>query len=152
MADSLGDFGRKVSGLTDPASLRRVVTAGAQAGKTAALKAAAADLGGDRAFSGLRRKAPLGAGYDTRGTEAVINFRPAGLWRLADQGRRRSGVIAPRKRGGRRAVLTPDGPRARSSYRSSRGLGTYNDAVHDAQRTVPKAAHAQFVQEIGKVF
>lgn len=150
--NELSAFAARLEKVTDPAALRRIADKGGLAGKKAALEAASADLGGDRAFSGLRRKAPLGVGYDVDGATVHINFRPAGLWRLAEQGRRSSGTIQPRRRGGRRAVLTPLGPRAGSSYRQSRGLGTFTEAVKDAQREVPKAAAKQFTAEIGRVF
>ena len=151
MARTLADFGRDVSSITDPAAVGRLLRAGGMAGKDAALKAAADDLGGDRSFSGMRRKAALSAGYDdVGGSQVQVNFRPAGLWKLAESGRQRSGKIVPRKRGGRHALLTPAGPRASSSYGPSRGLGTFSDAVKDAQREVPKAAAKQFQSEVAR--
>lgn len=157
MADSLLAFAAKMERLTDPATIRRVTTAGARAGKEAGQSAAAADLGADRRFSGMRRKASLNVGYEVAATEARLSFRPAGLWMLAESGRRNSGRIYPRRGGrkgdaavGRRAVRTPQGPRARSSYGRSRGLGTFKDAVKLAERRVPKAAHGQLVVEIGR--
>lgn len=152
MANELADFARRVVSITDPASLRRINTKAGMAGKKSALDAAAESLGGDRQFSGMRRKVALSAGFDLNGADSVkVNFRPAGLWRLADQGRRSSGAIRPRKRGGKRALLTPAGPRASSSYGPSRGLNTYTDAVKDARRSVPKAAAAQFRAEVARV-
>jgi hypothetical protein len=148
----LAAFGAKLERITDPGRLTRIVEAGGLAGKKAALEAASRDLGGDRAFSGFRRKAPLGAGYDRSGpTSVVINFRPAGLWMLATRGRTSSGVIRPRK--GKQALAGNGfGPVARSRYGRSRGLGTYDDAVKKSQTTVPKAAFKQFVIEVGSVF
>lgn len=152
MARTLEEFGRDVAKVVDPAAVRRVVNAGGKAGKEAALKAAADSLGGDRAFSGMRRKTALGAGYDeVGGSEVAINFRPAGLWKLAESGRRRSGKIVPRRRGGKRALLTPAGPRASSSYGPSRGLRTFTDAVSEAKRKVPEAAEKQFRAEVARV-
>jgi hypothetical protein len=149
----LAAFGEKVKKITDPGSLSRIVMAGGMAGKKAALEAASSDLGGDRSFSGMRRKAALGAGFDrTGGTEVTLNFRPAGLWRLASQGRTSSGVIKPRRRGGKRALAGSGfGPRASSRYGRSRGLDTYDDAVKKARTDVPKAAFKQFVVEVGSV-
>jgi hypothetical protein len=155
MASSeLAAFGNKVEKILDKGSLSRIVNAGGMAGKKAALEAAARDLGGDRAFSGMRRKAPLGAGFDhSGGTQVTLNFRPAGLWRLASQGRRSSGVINARKRGGKRALAGSGfGPVARSRYGRSRGLDTYDDAVRKSQTEVPKAAFKQFVREVGSIF
>jgi hypothetical protein len=132
-------------------ALSRIQNKAGAAGKKAALDAAADDLGGDRAMSNLRKgRARLTAGYDVgSGTSTTINFR--GPWRLANDGRRASGQIWPKARGGKRAVMTPHGPRARSSYGRSRGLKTYDDAVKDAQREVPKAAFRQIQSEIGRV-
>ena len=97
------------------------------AGKTASLAAAAAALGGDRAFSGLRRKVALGVGFDqTGGSMIQINFRPAGIWKLAESGRRGGKEIRPRKA---KALMTPHGPRARSTTGAWGGKGTFTDAV-----------------------
>jgi hypothetical protein len=148
----LAAFGAKLQKITDPATLKRVVEAGGKAGKEAALDAASRDLGGDRAFSGMRRKAPLGAGYDQSGsTSVVINFRPAGLWRLATAGRQSSGVIRPRR--GKQALAGNGfGPVRASRYGRSRGLNTFDDAVKKAQTTVPKAAARQFFAGVGRAF
>jgi hypothetical protein len=155
MASSdLAAFGMKLERITDPAALGRVVMSGGMAAKKAALDAASADLGGDRAMSGLRRKAALGAGFDRTGaTEVTLNFRPAGLWILASRGRTSSGTIRPRKRGGKGALAGNGfGPRASSRYGRSRGLDTFDDAVNKARTEVPKAAFKQFVAEIASVF
>ena len=147
----LVDFGQRLSNLTDSASLARIVAKAGAAGKKSALDAAAKDLGGDRRFSGMRRSAALTVGYDAAGSKVQLNFR--GPWKLAEEGRRSSGPILPKRRGGRRAVLTPQGPRARSSYKRAPRTAkrTYTDAVRDAQREVPKAAAEQFRVEIRKV-
>lgn len=151
MANEIGQFANRVAKLADGDVAKAMARKAGEAAKKSALKAASDDLGGDRAFSGMRRKARLNAGYDDAGEGLVqINFRPAGLWMLAQQGRRSSGQIRPRGRG-RRALRTPLGPRAASSYGPSRGLNTFDDAVNDAQRTAPKAAAEQFRAEIAKV-
>jgi hypothetical protein len=152
LVDELAAFGRRMEKITDPAAIARIVRAGGMAGKKAALDAARHDLGGDRAMSGFRRKAALGAGFDAAGGTAVaINFRPAGLWRLASQGRQSSGFIRPRKRGGKRAVTPAAGvARAWSRYGRSRGLDTFDDAVRQARVDVPRAAFEQFQAEVGR--
>jgi hypothetical protein len=150
MADDLAAFGAKLEQVVSGRSMRSVVSKAGAAGKKAALDAAADDLGGDRRFSGMRRKVALSAGYDAAGdSRATINFRPAGLWKLAEDGRHRSGPIRPRRA---RAVMTPQGPRASSSYGASRGLNTFTDANKDARREVPKAAAKAFYAEVGRVF
>jgi hypothetical protein len=149
MANELTQFGKRLESLVDGSANRRVLTAAGTAGKKSALDAARADLGGDMAMSNLRRgRAKLSAGYDFEGDSTVaINMR--GPWRLADQGRRASGKIAPKR--GRKAVRTPFGPRRSSSYGPSRGLDTYQDAVRDAEQSVPKAAAEQFFDEVARV-
>jgi hypothetical protein len=153
----LSAFGAKLEKIVSPGTLERVMNAGGMAGKKAALEAATRDLGGDRAMSGLRRKVPLGAGFDrTGGTAVVVNFRPAGLWRLASQGRTSSGGIRPRggrRSGGKRALAGNGfGPVAASNYGPSRGLDTFDDAVNDARREVPRAATREFFAAVGSVF
>lgn len=146
----------KVEESVDGSSMRRVLDKAGAAGKKAALEAASQSLGGDRRFSHWKGKPALSSGYDLGGsTEVTVNFRPSGMWRLAESGRHSSGAIYP-KRGrskGRgvvpgRAVRTPDGPRAHSGYSSSRGLNTYSNASRKASTSVPKAAHDQFVAEL----
>lgn len=151
-SDDLSDFGRRVSLIVGKPALARMMTKAGAAGKKAALDAASKDLGADRRMSNFRngRGPALGAGYDIIGTQVVVNLRPAGMWKLADSGRRSSGTIRPRPRGGKRAVLTPWGPKASSSYGPSRGLGTWDDTVRDAGDEVPKAFGKQFRVEVAK--
>jgi len=152
MDAELTSFATRIEQITSDAVLKRVADAGGMAAKKASLEAVSRDLGSDRSFSGLRRRAPLGVGFDHVGGSAVrMNYRPAGLWRLAEEGRRSQGTIVPRRRGGKRALLTPHGPRALSHYSSSRGLGTFSDAVDESRREAPKAAFRQFQTEIAKV-
>jgi hypothetical protein len=162
MASEFGavtDWINKVEKVTDPAVTKRCLSKAGQAGKKSALGAASDALGGDRKFSGWPGKPALSAGYDEAGDSSVdINFRPAGMWRLAEEGRKASGTIYPksgrRKGGGAvygRALRTPDGPRAASSFSRSRGTKAYTAAVKDASKTVPEAYHDQFVDEIRRV-
>lgn len=156
---ALSDWVEKVGKITDPDVTKRCLSKAGQAGKKSALDAAADALGGDRKFSGWPGKPALSAGYDeASGTSVDINFRPAGMWKLAEEGRKASGTIFPkagrRKGGGAtygRALNTPAGPRAASSYSRSRGTKAYTAAVKDASRQVPEAYHEQFVVEIGRV-
>lgn len=137
------DLTKFVEGLDD--ELRHVAGAAA---KEAAFGAAERDLGSDRTFSGFNRKnARLDAGYDLTDNGVVLNLRPAGLWNLANYGRRagtgktKGGRVYPRKgRGGGSAVLnTPWGPRANVKASSSRGLGTLKDAETAIESDVFKA-------------
>lgn len=157
-SSSLDRLARQLEDLASGAANARITQAAGAAGKKSALDALTHDLGGDRRFSGMRRKTALNVGFDAEGGSAtVLKFRPAGLWILAESGRRQSGSIYPR--GGRgkgkgavrgRAVLTPSGPRASSSYGPSRGLHTFTTAVSDARRTVPDAAAKAIAVEISK--
>jgi hypothetical protein len=159
VADNFREFANRLERLEDPKTLMRIADKAGVAGKKAALDAAAKALGGDRRFSGMRKKTALSAGYDVNGPSSVsINLRPAGLWMLAEDGRKRSGPIYPR-RGARkgsgaaygRAVMTPYGPRARSSYGPSRGSGAVSDVEDRAKRDVPKAAAQQFTAEVARI-
>jgi hypothetical protein len=161
----VGEFGElakwvdKVEQIADPSVVKRCLSKAGQAGKKAALDAASDALGGDRKFSGWPGKPALGAGYDEAGGTSVdINFRPSGMWRLAEEGRKASGRIFPksgrRKGSGAtygRALNTPNGPRAASSYSRSRGSKAYTAAVKDASKKVPDAYHDQFLDEIRRV-
>lgn len=156
---ALADWVDRVAKVTDDAAVKRLANAAGKAGKKAALDAAGDALGSDRRFSGWKGKPALSAGYDeASGTSVDINFRPAGMWRLAEEGRKASGSIFPKsgRRAGSgatygRALNTPMGPRARSSYSRSRGLKAYTNATKKASVEVPKAAHEQFLDEIRRV-
>lgn len=139
--DAVGRWVDKVEKVVAGDAQKRMLKAMGEAGKQAALESARSSLGGDRKMRNLKGAA-LSADYD--GGEAV---RFSGPWRLAEEGRRRSGRIVPRRK---RAVLTPRGPRAHSRYGRSRGLKTYSNAVDKARTTVSKAGHDQLVDEIGR--
>jgi hypothetical protein len=147
VAGELIDFANRIGNITDPAALKRIAGKAGYAGKKAGLDAAASDLGGDRSFSGFGRSIPLGVGYDDLGTMVQLNFRPAGLWKLAESGRSPGKPILPRNR---EALRTPDGPRARSTTGEWGGKGTHTKAVNVAAREVPKAAFKQFQVEVSK--
>ena len=156
MADTLSslnaDIARLQKELTGDAMMTRV----GLAAKKAALEAAAADLGADRAMSGFRRRnASLNARYDvTSGSAINLELYPKGLWMLANDGRRRlpaGGRIYPRKRGAK-ALNTPWGPRASVAASRSKGLGTLADAERNAETEAYKAADRQVEVAIRAVF
>lgn len=153
MASELIDFGNRVSRIVDDSALRNIRFAAGMAGKTAILAAAASDLGPDRSFSGLRRKAPLGVGWDDAGSTMVrFDFKPAGLWKLAESGRRGGKRITVRKTSDPAAALsTPAGPFGAVTLGSWGGKGTYTSAVRTARVVVPKAAFKAFQLEVAKV-
>jgi hypothetical protein len=136
--------------------------AGMAAKNDAALWVAKQALGEDRAMSNFRQgRVKLGAGFDVERTDVVLHLRPAGAWVLADAGRKKSGQIMrvrevqrttragnvrTRKvrvvEGGRSggAVLTPQGPRASSTYGPSRGLRVIARTAKRAEQVVFDAA------------
>jgi hypothetical protein len=63
MATTFAQFGNKLERIVSPATAERMAKAGGMAGKKAALDAAADDLGGDRSFSGMKRKVSLGGAW-----------------------------------------------------------------------------------------
>lgn len=148
MAD-LGDLRRDLQRLVD--NTEPMQHAIGQFAKETALDGAAKDLGADRSFSGWRRKVALGAGYDL-GTPVVLNLRPAGMWFLAEDGRKRNKRIYPKKRGGKKAVMTPRGPRAYSTSKRSKGLGTITDVERAIDKGIVKAAEKGLNEMTRKVF
>lgn len=158
---SIEDYTRKLYGLVDDDAMRRISRAAGFAGKDAGIEAVTETLGADRAMSNFKGgRVKLGVGFDPgiKATEVVLKHGPPGLWMLADKGRNNSGRIYPRVNGrkGRgpqpgRAVMTPQGPRAASSYSRSRGLGTLRRAAAKERTAVPKAAFRALQVEIGRV-
>lgn len=157
---SVEAYARRIYNILDGPAMARVERAAGFAGKDAALEAAAQTLGPDRAMSNFKSgQVKLTAGFDIRpGTsEVVIGHGPKGLWLLADRGRDGSGAIYPRRNGRKarsttagRAVMTPYGPRASSSYSSSRGVGSLRRAAAKERVAIPKAAFRQIQSEIGR--
>ena len=118
MTDDLGSLQKDLTAIFEQSEpLQHAI---GQFGKEEAIDVIQRALGSDQAFSGLRRRVKLGAGYDI-GKPVVLNLRPVGLWFLADEGRKRSKKVYPRRRGGKQAVLTPDGPKAWFQSGRSRG-------------------------------
>lgn len=105
--------------------------------KNATLEVLTRHVGSDHRMS--NKPVKLSAGYDT-GNPVVLHLRPAGLWFLLDDGRKRRGTIRTRRRNGTRAVLTPHGPRASSSYGPSRGLRTLDATNAAVERVIERAA------------
>lgn len=137
----------------------RILRAAGLAAKSAALSAAEDKLGGDRAMSNYKGgSVALNAGFDTKNWQLDINHRPAGLWLLADEGRKRSGAIYPRRNGRKarkatkgRAVLTPFGPRARSSFKPSRGTNVFKTASARERDKASEAAWQALQGEIRRI-
>lgn len=158
-ASALSAYISKLESTISGDAQRRIVRAAGLAAKDAAVDAAETKLGSDRAMSNWRRgSVPLKAGFDEAGWTLSVNHRPGGLWKVADQGRQRAGVIAPRRNGRKtrtatkgRAVLTPFGPRALSSYGPSRGTGVFRLAAAKERSAAPAAAWRQLSAELKRI-
>ena len=158
-ASVLSAYVANLESVLDADANKRITRAAGFAAKDAGLSAAVDKLGSDRAMSGYKGgRIKLGVGFDTGSWRVDINHRPKGLWLLADEGRKRSGPIYPR-RGRRksiapvpgRAVLTPFGPRAASSFGPSKGTGVFKLAAARERDAAPKAAFNQLQAELRRV-
>jgi hypothetical protein len=156
VADSFASVAADLRGLFDKSAVDDLRHVAGLAAKDAAADAARGDLGGDMAMSNFKgggRK--LKSGYEFEGgTSLVLGLRPAGLWNLADRGRRTSGVIRPKK--GKLAVATglssknnPRGLRAGSRFGPSRGLGTVDDAEKRIEEDAYKAVDRAVAERVG---
>ena len=155
MTDELTRYVGRMMQMVDDQARGRMMKAAGMAAKVEAIRTVVEDLGADRQFSNWQRKVALGAGFDLVGSQVRVNHRPTGMWILADRGRYRQGTIYPRqgtRKGNKvqpgRAVLTPFGPRARSSFGLSAGKRTFTRAAARERDAAPKAAHDQLVDEI----
>lgn len=149
MADDLNDLAVSLGKLLD--NSEPLQHALGQFGKETALEEAQRSLGSDKQFSGMKRKVRLGAGYDM-GTPVVLNLRPGGLWILADEGRKRSGEIRPKRRrrtssGRPPALRTPRGIRSSSRYRPTRGL----DTIRNVMKTLDKGIEGAALKGVSKM-
>jgi hypothetical protein len=132
---------------------QRIGRAAGNAAKKAATDEAGKAVGGDRAMSGFRGgKVKLGAGYDVTGSTVNLNLRPAGVWKLADQGRRTVKPVRPKKRSGKQALKTPWGAKASAKGSRSRGLNVIRHTVAEAERKVPRAAFVALQRELRSQF
>ena len=140
--------GRTLITLTNPKSLEQISHAMGLAGKKAASDAVKADLGADLRMSNMKGNAKLSSGYEIEASVVILSLRPAGLWNLADKGRRRRGTIRPRRK---KALRTPQGIRSLSSFRPSKGLNTIDDAIEIMEKEVPKAADKAVAELVGSI-
>lgn len=165
MARDLGSLRLSLDHFLDRSSVERLQHAAGQAAKEAALNEAARDLGGDRSFSGMRRRQSLGAGYDTGPDGAFINLRPKGLWILADWGRKRLppqgkvyASLSPTGRKRRKgtnfasALNTPWGPRFSVRASTWGGHQTRFRAEVRWETEVPEAIEDDLAKQIREVF
>jgi hypothetical protein len=153
-ASELIGLSERLGHVFDSGAQKRIVTAGGIAGKKASLLAAAKSLGSDLAMSNFKKgKVKLQVGFDVVSDHEVkMNYRPDGIWILADKGRKRSKTVRRKKKQGGTFVMPPASPSFRSSFISqpSRGVGTLTDAINAAKEAAPLAAYAQVNIEIAK--
>lgn len=152
MAGDLSAWAAKVSKAAAPAQQRKMLFAAGKAMKATA-NGAANPLRNGRGVWGRKPT----AGFDLTGAAQVtVNHRPPGVWALMSAGRQGSGPIFPRT-GSRvnragvvpgRAVMTPEGPRARSSFRPSRPPhpDLIKHTFDDEHRVGVEAAHDEWVR------
>ena len=157
MGDTFGSVAADLRALFDNSTIDSYRHVAGKAAKEAAADAAKGDLGADMAMSNFRRRVPLKSGYEFEaGTSLVLGLRPAGLWNLADRGRRTEGLIKPRRRGGKAALDAgfPDKYgrplRALSRFGPSRGLGTVDDAEKRIEVDVVKAVDRAVAERVGR--
>ncbi len=145
--DSLAAYGKELAGLesdlTGP-ERKQITRLMGKRGQQIIDKEAAADLGGDRAFSGWRRGNPIPLDTTLRdgrdGTTILAPFkRSAGPWTVAEQGR--NAAFGPRFTGQR---LTKRGKVSRARQRRYNGRTdakhTATDAIKVMEKELPKIA------------
>ncbi len=151
----LRDFDAMISGLTGPEK-RKITRLEGEAAQVIAAKAAAADLGSDRAFSGFTRQHPIvldtqlrdAPDYNTLLTPTKLS---AGPWTVAEFGRnqgnatgfsgpgvnRSTGATARTKAGRVRKVRERQAKRWNGTTRPK---NTASDALRVMDRELPKVA------------
>jgi hypothetical protein len=139
------DFDRMMDDLTGPEKRKITRLQGVEAQRIAA-KAAAHDLGGDKAFSGWVRGNPIP--LDTRlrnlqggNTLLAPTRRSAGPWTVAEQGR--NSAAGPRLTGPRLTRTGRVSKARRKRYNGrTRGKDTASEAVKEMGVKLPKIADA----------
>lgn len=168
--ESLAAFGRELAGLEGDltaAEARKVTRQMGAEAQAIAARHAAGDLGGDRAFSGWRRGAPIPLDTQLRnisaGTLITPTRRSAGPWTVAQTGRnqgnasgfsgpgvnRSTGLTARTKSGAVRRV------RARNARRwngTTNPKHTASDAVTEMERKLPAIADKAVLKVTRKRF
>ena len=157
--DSLAAFGRELAGFEGeftPNETRKITRAMGVAGQAIAAKQAAGDLGGDRAFSGWVRGAPIALDTVLRngGDGATIlapTRRSAGPWTVAELGR--NSAAGPRLIGPRLTRTGRISKARRKRYNGrTRGKDTASDAVKEMDRKLPTIADRAVLKAARKHF
>jgi hypothetical protein len=154
MAHDLNALSKALGGLLD--DLEPVQVAIGLEAKDTAHQHIESAVGPDRRMSGIRSNARLSAGFDL-GRPVILNLRPKGLMLLADEGRKRTTRIAPKRRrrttSGRPTALgTPHGAFANTVSRPSRGRNFLRPMENDLPRRTTRAAEKAVEALIRKQF
>jgi len=145
--NSLAEYGRELAGLESDltgAERKQITRLMGAAAKQIADRAAASDLGGDRAFSGWTRVNPIALDTVVRnGRDGATILTPtrgsAGPWTVAEQGR--NAALGPRLVGPRltRTGKISKARRRRYNGRTS-GKNTASEAVTQMEQQLPAIA------------
>ena len=149
------DFDRMMGDLTGLEKRKITRLQGLEAQRIAA-KAAAHDLGGDKAFSGWTRNAPIPLDTQLRNlsggnTMLTPTKRSAGPWTVAEQGR--NSAAGPRLIGPRLTRTGRISKARRKRYNGrTRGKDTASEAVKEMGAKLPRIADAGVRLAIRKHF
>lgn len=158
MADSIQQAAAKFGKLADQLAgqhLRQLTVRVATLSKPDFDKEVVSALGGDMAFSGWRKRPKLKIGFDMKSDhQAEFKGKPAGLWVVAEKGRR-PGARAPKK--GSRVLVTPWGPRRYNADRplivgGTAGKAVFSKGAARMGKEAPKRVHVEVRKQIGEVF
>lgn len=157
--NSVAAFGAELAGLNrefTTAEIRQITRTMGAAGQTIAAKEAAADLGGDRAFSGWTRSNPIALDTRLNGTTDGTTIlapsrRSAGPWTVAEFGR--NSAAGPRLIGPRLTKRGKISTARRKRYNGrTRGKGTASDATKEMDRKLPAIADRAVLKATRKHF
>jgi hypothetical protein len=149
------DFDKMIGELTGPEK-RKITREMGEQGQKIAARQAAADLGGDKAFSGWTRANPIQLDTHLRNAaDFNVLITPtktsAGPWTVVEQGR--NAALGPRLTGPR---LTRTGRVSRARQKRyngrTRGKNTATDAVREMDRELPKVADKAVLGVVRKRF
>jgi hypothetical protein len=149
------DFDKMIGELAGPEK-RKITREMGEQGQKIAAKQAAADLGGDKAFSGWTRARPIPLETQLRNAaDFNVLITPtktsAGPWTVADIGR--NAALGPRMVGPR---LTRTGRVSRARPKRyngrTRGKRTATDAVKEMGQQLPKVADKAVLRVVRKRF
>lgn len=123
---------------------KALVEAG-KVGKAVTLDEIRKDTGGDGIMSGVGKNgAKIGARFDVNGTTVRTKMTGRAAPILV-RGRRNAKPVLPKKRGGKKAIATPWGPRASAKGSTAPGKNTLEHAVARAHPRMAAVLRTEFV-------